>query len=80
MVYRRLLEHAQLDVLAVEPNADMRAGFARNLPGVPLLAGTAADIPEPRGHRGFDAVFVAQVSRSISQRMTSPRHNCWQLP
>lgn len=47
------------DVVAVEPNAGMRAEFARHLPGVRVLAGTAEDIPLPDG--SVDAVLAGQA-------------------
>ncbi|MDI2125295.1 class I SAM-dependent methyltransferase [Yinghuangia seranimata] len=47
------------DVTAVEPSDAMRAEFTEGLPGVPLLAGTAEEIPADDG--AFDAVVVAQA-------------------
>jgi ubiquinone/menaquinone biosynthesis C-methylase UbiE len=47
------------DVVAVEPDPAMRATFARVVPGVELLAGSAEEIPLPDG--SVDAVFVGQA-------------------
>lgn len=55
----RLLVERGLDVVAVEPSPGMRAEFARVLPGVPVLAGSAEDIPLDDG--SIDAVLVAQA-------------------
>lgn len=55
----RLLVAHGLDVVAVEPSDGMRAEFARVLPGVPVLDGTAERIPLQDG--GVDAVLVAQA-------------------
>ncbi|MCP2164685.1 class I SAM-dependent methyltransferase [Goodfellowiella coeruleoviolacea] len=48
-----------LDVVAVEPDDDMRAELSRLLPGVPAHAGTAEDIPLPDA--SVDAVLVGQA-------------------
>jgi SAM-dependent methyltransferase len=55
----RLLVERGLEVVAVEPSAGMRAEFARVLPGVPVLDGTAEELPLEGG--SADAVFVAQA-------------------
>jgi SAM-dependent methyltransferase len=55
----RLLVERGLDVVAVEPSAGMRGEFARVLPGVPVLDGTAETLPLPDG--SVDAVLVAQA-------------------
>lgn len=47
------------EVLAVEPMAGMRQVFAREVPGVPVLDGTAEMLPLPDDH--VDAVTVAQA-------------------
>lgn len=46
-------------LLAVEPVAGMRAVFRRQLPGVPVVAGTAEHLPLRRA--SLDAVTVAQA-------------------
>jgi ubiquinone/menaquinone biosynthesis C-methylase UbiE len=43
---RRLVDR-DLDVVAVEPGAEMRAVLARELPGVEAVAGSAEEIPLP---------------------------------
>lgn len=48
-----------LDVVAVEPSAAMRAELTDALPGVTVLPGTAEDIPLPDGDR--DGVVVGQA-------------------
>lgn len=48
-----------LEVIAVEPSAGMRGQLARVLPDVPVLAGTAEQIP--LAGRAVDAVLVAQA-------------------
>jgi SAM-dependent methyltransferase len=48
-----------LDVVAVDPSEGMRRELARILPDVPVLAGTAEQIPLPDG--AVDAVLVAQA-------------------
>jgi SAM-dependent methyltransferase len=55
----RRLRARGLEVVAVEPVAQMRAEFARAVPGVPVLAGTAEDLPLESG--SVDAVLVAQA-------------------
>ena len=47
------------DVTAVEPDERMRSEFRRRLPSVPLLAGSAEDIPLPDG--SADAVLCGQA-------------------
>ncbi|WP_073480005.1 class I SAM-dependent methyltransferase [Streptoalloteichus hindustanus] len=47
------------EVVAVEPDPAMRAEFARRAPGVPVLAGTAEDLPLPDA--AVDAVLVGQA-------------------
>ncbi|MBY8854298.1 class I SAM-dependent methyltransferase, partial [Saccharothrix sp. MB29] len=47
------------DVVAVEPDADMRAELERRLPGVTALDGVAEAIPLP--DESVDAVFVGQA-------------------
>ncbi len=55
----RQLAQRGLDVTAVEPLPGMREQLARAVPGVPVLAGTAEEIPLPDG--SADAVLVAQA-------------------
>ena len=55
----RQLRGRGLDVVAVEPLAGMRTELARAVPGVPVRAGTAEQIPLPDG--SVDAVLVAQA-------------------
>ena len=55
----RLLAERGLDVVAVEPSAGMRAEFRRVLPGVPVLEGTAEELP--LDDAAADAVLVAQA-------------------
>lgn len=45
--------------MAVEPSASMREVFARVVPGVPVVGGTAEDLPLADG--SMDAVVVAQA-------------------
>ncbi len=55
----RLLLGRGLDVVAVEPDPGMRAQLARAVPGVPVLAGTAEQLPLP--DQSVDAVLLAQA-------------------
>lgn len=48
-----------VDVSAVEPSEAMRTVFAEVVPGVPIAAGTAEEIPF--GDGSFDVVVVAQA-------------------
>jgi SAM-dependent methyltransferase len=66
----RLLVERGLDVVAVEPSAGMRAEFARVLPGVPVLAGKAEDIPLDDG--SVDAVLVAQAWHWVDPELACP--------
>lgn len=56
---RQLLEHPQLDVLAVDPVQEMNEELQRNLPQIKAVLGSATDIPVEDA--SLDAVFVAQV-------------------
>jgi SAM-dependent methyltransferase len=55
----RSLAARELEVVAVEPIAEMRAGLAAALPGVRALEGTAEAIP--LGDDSVDAITVAQA-------------------
>lgn len=55
----RALRAPGRELIAVEPSDGMRAGFARVLPGIRVLAGTAEDIPLPGA--AADAVVCAQA-------------------
>jgi SAM-dependent methyltransferase len=55
----RQLVETGASVVAVEPSAGMRAQFARSLPGVPLLDGTAEAIPLADG--AVEVIAVAQA-------------------
>ena len=55
----RQLRARGLDVVAVEPVSQMRAQLARAVPGVPVLTGTAEEIPLPAA--SVDAVLLAQA-------------------
>ncbi|MBO0773162.1 MAG: class I SAM-dependent methyltransferase [Actinobacteria bacterium] len=55
----RLLRARGLDVTAVEPSPGMREQLARQVPDVPVLPGTAEQIPLPDG--SVDAVLLAQA-------------------
>lgn len=62
----RQLRARHLDVVAVEPVAEMRAELARAVPGVPVLAGTAERLPLPDS--SVDAVLVAQAWHWVDPR------------
>jgi SAM-dependent methyltransferase len=55
----RLLAPAGADLLAIEPVAGMRAELRRQVPGVPVMAGTAEALPLRSG--SLDAIVVAQA-------------------
>jgi SAM-dependent methyltransferase len=55
----RQLRDRGLDVIAVEPSAGMREQLRRAVPGVPVLGGTAEQIP--LGGAAVDLVLVAQA-------------------
>jgi SAM-dependent methyltransferase len=55
----RQLAARGLEVVAVEPSDGMREQLARSLPSVPVLGGSAEDIPLDDG--AVDAVLVAQA-------------------
>ena len=56
---RRLFEHTP-NVIGVEPVEAMRAAYARNFPGEPILDGTAEDVPGVL-EQSVDVVTVAQA-------------------
>ena len=66
----RALRDRGLDVVAVEPSAGMRDQLARVLPGAPVLAGTAEQIPLA-GH-AVNAVLVAQAWHWIDPARAVP--------
>src|SRR3954463_6996445 len=66
----RLLVERGLDVVAVEPLAGMRAQFARMLPGVPLLDGTAEALP--LADASVDAVVLGQAWHWVDPDLASP--------
>ena len=53
------MQEPNLDLTAVEPNEAMCAGFRSAVPGVPILQGTAQQLPF--ADASVDAVFVGQV-------------------
>ena len=55
----RQLRDRGLDVIAVEPSEGMREQLARAVPGVPVHAGSAEEIP--LADHSVDAVLVAQA-------------------
>ena len=66
MLCRRLAERGNLDITAVEPNAEMRATFTQLQPDIEILEGSATRIPAPDST--FHAVTVAQA-RPSARRM-----------
>jgi ubiquinone/menaquinone biosynthesis C-methylase UbiE len=66
-----LLRHeAEVEVIAVEPDAEMLAELQRRVPGVTALAGSAEDIPLPDG--AVDAVLVGQAFHWFDQDRALP--------
>lgn len=67
-----------LDVVAVEPTEGMREQFRRVLPEVPVLDGTAEELPLPDGDArgggedGFDAVLLAQAWHWVDPATAAP--------
>jgi len=66
----RQLAERGLDVIAVEPSAGMRDQLARAVPGVPVHAGSAEEIPLPDG--SVDAVLVAQAWHWVDPNRAVP--------
>jgi SAM-dependent methyltransferase len=66
----RQLRDRGLDVVAVEPSAGMREQLARAVPGVTTYAGSAEEIPLPRG--SVDAVLVAQAWHWVDRSRAVP--------
>jgi SAM-dependent methyltransferase len=66
----RLLADRGLEVVAVEPLAEMREQLSRVLPGVRVMAGAAERIPAD--DHSFDAVLVAQAWHWVDARLAVP--------
>jgi SAM-dependent methyltransferase len=66
----RQLRERGLDVIAVEPSAGMREELRRAVPGVPVLAGTAEQIPLADGT--VDVVIVAQAWHWVDPERAVP--------
>jgi SAM-dependent methyltransferase len=66
----RQLRECGLDVIAVEPSAGMREELRRAVPGVPVLAGTAEQIPLADGT--VDVVIVAQAWHWVDPERAVP--------
>jgi SAM-dependent methyltransferase len=64
------LQRAEVDVIAVEPDPQMRAEMLRRVFGVAVLAGTAEDIPLP--DERVDAVVVGQALHWFDQERALP--------
>jgi SAM-dependent methyltransferase len=66
----RQLHERGLDVIAVEPSAGMREQLRRTVPGVPVLGGTAEQIP--LADHSVDAVLVAQAWHWVDPERAVP--------
>ncbi len=66
----RQLHDRGLDVIAVEPSAGMREQLTRAVPGVPVHAGSAEEIPLP--DHSVDAVLVAQAWHWVDRSRAVP--------
>ncbi|MGK5543176.1 class I SAM-dependent methyltransferase [Streptomyces sp. URMC 127] len=66
----RQLRERGLDVIAVEPDEQMRAVLAHHLPDVPALAGSAEAIPLP--DHSVDTVVAAQVWHWVDAERAVP--------
>jgi SAM-dependent methyltransferase len=64
------LHRAEVDVIAVEPDPQMRMEMQRRVFGVAVLAGTGEDIPLP--DERVDAVLVGQALHWFDQRRALP--------
>lgn len=64
------LQRAEVDVIAVEPDPQMRAEMLRRVFGVAVLAGVAEDIPLP--DERVDAVVAGQALHWFDQRRALP--------
>jgi SAM-dependent methyltransferase len=64
------LQRAEVDVIAVEPDPEMRAEMLRRVSGVAVLAGTGEDIPLP--DERVDAVLVGQALHWLDQDRALP--------
>ena len=66
----RQLRDRGLDVIAVEPSEGMREQLARAVPGVPVHAGSAEEIPLP--DHSVNAVLVAQAWHWVDRSRAVP--------
>ncbi|MBU3067745.1 class I SAM-dependent methyltransferase [Nocardia sp. NEAU-G5] len=66
----RGLSECGFDVVAVEPSENMRREFARSLPDIPVLAGTAERIPLEED--SVDAIVVAQAWHWVDVDAAAP--------
>ncbi len=66
----RQLRDRGLDVIAVEPSEGMREQLAHAVPGVPVHAGTAEEIPLP--DHSVNAVLVAQAWHWVDRSRAVP--------
>lgn len=64
------LQRAEVDVIAVEPDPQMRAQMLRQVFGVAVLAGTGENIPLPDAR--VDVVVVGQAMHWLDQRRALP--------
>ena len=64
------LQRADVDIIAVEPDPQMRAEMLRRVFGVAVLAGSAEDIPLP--DERVDAVVVGQAFHWFDQERALP--------
>jgi len=64
------LQRAEVDIIAVEPDAMMRAAMLERVFGVAALAGTAEDIPLP--DERVDAVVVGQAFHWFDREQALP--------
>ncbi len=66
----RQLRERGLDVIAVEPSAGMREQLHQAVPGVPVLGGSAEQIPLATG--SVDAILVAQAWHWVEPSLAVP--------